>query len=293
MKTTLFAIAVALCLLGGSGCDLFDPVEPTPAFIVIPSFNFETDYPTEFTDSEKFTEVWVYANDQVIGAYDLPAEIPILETGETELEFIPGIKNNGIASTRRQYPFIENDRRWITLEPGKLDTIIPEFRYKDNVTIINADDFEVGTVFTVNEGSQGSINRVTNNDLVFEGDGSGFGFLSEGENTLKMITNEQQYDLPKNRLSWLEMNYKCNNSMAVGIQAVSQSTVESQYIIILNPTTNAANQAEWNKIYIELSPTVATYQNAAHFELVIDAVRDQDNTGEIEVFLDNLKLVHF
>lgn len=293
MKTTISASLFALLAVLFASCNLFDPTEPIPSYVYIPSFDFQTNYSTEFTASERFTEVWVFADDELMGVYDLPAEVPILKEGNAQIRIQPGIKNNGITSSRVIYPFIEEHVEWVDLQPNVNDTIIPVFRYRENVTIINVDDFENGTVFAVRSGSQGSITRITNDDKVFEGEGSGLGFLSSEEDILSVVSNEQQYDLPTIRQSWLEMNYKCDNSMSIGVTAVNQQTTEDQYIIILNPTTDDNGIAQWNKIYIELFPTLSTFTNAAHFEINMQSIRDDGNTDDIAVYLDNLKIVHF
>jgi len=78
--------AIYLFLLAtlGWGCNLINPTETLPSYIIIDEFSFTTNYSTEFSDSEKITEMWVFANDQVIGSFDLPAEVPILLEGMTE-----------------------------------------------------------------------------------------------------------------------------------------------------------------------------------------------------------------
>ncbi|MCH2200066.1 MAG: hypothetical protein MK081_14910 [Flavobacteriales bacterium] len=292
MKTTLGAICIACCLAAFVGCEIINPAEPLPAYLVIPSFDLVTDYSSEGSDAEKITEVWVFANDQLIGAYDLPAEVPILVDGVTDIEIYPGIKNNGVATDRIIYPFYSTYQLDLDMRPLEKDTIFPVFGYKESVSVINVDDFENNTVFTVDIGVEGEIVRTTDDAVVFEGDGSGLATLTADEALTRIVTNEQDFDLPGNRLSYLEMNFRSNNSMAVGLLAVSPASTEREYLVILNPTTNDAGEEEWNKVYVDLSTIAATYSTFSDFEVFIESVEDESGK-EVELYFDNIKIVHF
>jgi hypothetical protein len=196
MKTTVrLSISFLLASLGW-GCNLINPTETLPSYIIIDEFSFTTNYSTEFSDSEKITEMWVFANDQVIGSYDLPAEVPILLEGMTEIKIYAGIKRDGIASTRDIYPFYQVHIQDLNLQPASRDTIRPEYVYVENANIISVDDFENANAFIIDNSSEGSVIRTTDPAVVFEGDGSVHLKLTEEENLIRVTTNEQQFDLP-------------------------------------------------------------------------------------------------
>lgn len=291
MKTTkqlslLLAFAIMV------SCDIINPDEPVPAYLVIDSYTFETNYGTEGTNSEKFSEVWVYAGAEFLGAFEIPCVVPIIANGATELSLRPGIKNNGMSSTRRTYPFIEPFDINIDMYPLEFDTVRPEFRYRENLVINNLEDFEQGCIFTAESSSQSTMERITDPSIVFEGAGCGEGLLLEGENVLRVVSNEQQLNLPSNKLTWLEMNYKSNNSFAVGLYAVTSASIDKEYLVILNPTTDSAGFDQWNKIYIEMTSVTAAYANASHFEMFIECIRD-GSVDEVKLHVDNLKMIHF
>lgn len=274
-----------------AGCSLFDPDEPLPAYLVIPELEFTTDYITEGTDSHRITEVWVFANARMVGAYELPAVVPIIAEGPTDLQLFPGIKNNGKATFRQIYPLISDVAVTKVLEPLKKDTIIPQFSYRPNANIILIDDFETANVFRLDDNVQGTMEPTTDPAIVFEGNRCLSVRLSETEVITRIKTNEQQYQLPGSRLSWLEMNYRSDNTMAVGLESTGPSGTQREFTVVLGPTTGANGTPEWRKVYIELLPIVSIFPGST-FEVVVEAVKDQNNTSA-NLWFDNFKIVHF
>ncbi|MFM1931139.1 MAG: hypothetical protein RL226_442 [Bacteroidota bacterium] len=291
MKTTKQLSYIAACLFMVS-CDLINPEEPLPAYLVIDDYTFTTSYPSEGSASEKFSEIWVYAGAEFLGAFEVPCVVPIIADGEVEISLRAGIKNNGIASTRKVYPFIEPYNVTVDMRPLEKDTIRPSFAYRENLVIVNAEDFEQGCIFTAESSSQSTMNRITNQLHVFEGNGCGEGLLLDGTSVLRIVSNEQQFELPANKLSWLEMNYKSNNSFAVGLYAVTSASAEKEYLMVLNNTVDETGVAQWNKIYIETTAITSGYANANYFELFFEMIRDT-NVDESALYLDNIKLIHF
>lgn len=291
MKSIKRLLLSALPAILLTGCNLINPSEPLPAYIVIPDFEFETDLETEGSDSERITEVWVYINSQMIGAYELPAEVPVLAEGNVQVDLFAGIKNNGIAGSRMVYPFYAPYSTTATLGPLEKDTIIPSFIYKDNITVQSVDDFEEGNVFTI-DNSAGSVTRITDPELVFEGDACGYATIAEGEGILQFRTNEQQYPIPVNRLSWIEMDYRCNNSFAIGLMAYDNGQLIKEEIIIVLFPTDDNGSPEWNKIYIETSQLAASTLGADYFEIFFQSFVDSGNAAS-NIWLDNIKLVYF
>lgn len=293
MKTTVrLSISFLLASLGW-GCNLINPTETLPSYIIIDEFSFTTNYSTEFSDSEKITEMWVFANDQVIGSYDLPAEVPILLEGMTEIKIYAGIKRDGIASTRDIYPFYQVHIQDLNLQPASRDTIRPEYVYVENANIISVDDFENANAFIIDNSSEGSVIRTTDPAVVFEGDGSVHLKLTEEENLIRVTTNEQQFDLPSNRSAYLEMNYRCDNSMAMGLFSSDGFSEDKNYVIILTPTVDEDGEQYWNKIYVNLMDVISQTSSANSYEVFFEASRDIDNDSEINVYIDNIKIVYF
>ena len=64
-----------------------------------------TDEQGEMTHN--FSDVWVYVDNKVIGVFELPCKIPVLVSGAAKVQLYPTVRNNGIASTKKLYPFVE------------------------------------------------------------------------------------------------------------------------------------------------------------------------------------------
>lgn len=291
MRTTrtFFRLLTASLLL--SGCSLFDPEEPIPAYLVIPEFDMETNHPIEGTDSHRITEVWVYVDARMIGAFAPPVEVPILKEGITEIQLFAGVQNNNLPSARRIYPFIEDVQFSIDASPLKKDTIRPTFNYRSNANIVLVDDFEAANTFALDPSAQGSMERITDPELVFEGTRSLHVTLNESEVITRIITNEQQFELPSNRLIYLELNYRTDNTVAVGLVANGPFGTSREYVTILQPPRLAGEAPEWQKIYIDMQALTAMFAGST-FEVVFECRKDGNNTTA-NFWLDNIKIVHF
>lgn len=78
-----------------------------PYFVRIDSVNVaNTNYDNHGSVSEKITDIWVYSDNVFLGAYVLPANVPIINKASKNFEIRAGIKENGIDARRMEYPFI-------------------------------------------------------------------------------------------------------------------------------------------------------------------------------------------
>ena len=120
---------LSFIFLSLSSCEIYNPSEDEPSYIHIDSISLTTDYTAYGTASHKITDAWVYVDNELIGAFELPANVPVLKSGVHNINIRPGIKLNGIAATRSYYPFFnpcifnsfiqlfqsgKNDFRWIS-----------------------------------------------------------------------------------------------------------------------------------------------------------------------------------
>jgi hypothetical protein len=285
-----FKILYLFCLLIFASCNLINPDEPEPAFIYVDEFTFSTS-PGEGTSNQKFTEVWAYANDQVIGIFDIPAQIPVLDKGNTNLSFFPGIKNNGLSSTRISYPFAQGYRVTRNLQPLKTDTIRPEFKYFEGL-YINQKDWDINTPSLIPlSTNQGELLIEDNEANVFEGERCGYFHLPAGQSILT-FKDDENLDLESGVVSFLEINYSCNNKFAVGLISREGTVDRRNLAVVINPTTEGSTNPVWNKIYIDLGVIVKDNATAAHFEVYFEAIPDTPGS-EIDLYLDNIKLIHF
>lgn len=283
------ALAFILVLLTPS-CELFDKPEKIPSFIHIDQIELTTN-PNQGTASHKITDVWVIAGSEFIGTFELPATIPILIEGQTNLTLQAGIKVNGIASTRSIYPFYAKVNQLITLKPDSIIDITVSTTY-DLATqfpwsATGQEGFEDGGI-SFDNGFQSDTSMSKTNDptKVFEGNYSGVINLDTARNYYEGISS-QAFVLPKlNEPVLLELNYKSNNRFSVGIYANTSTQKIPNEILIVNPSST------WNKIYINLTTAVSRNYSAIDYNVFIEAIKEE-GVDNPEILLDNIKLVHF
>ncbi len=276
---------VACCLLLAS-CDIINPDEPTPSYLHINNIQLKTDYSIEGTASHNITDAWVYVDNDLIGMYELPATLPVLKKGVQNIKVRAGIKQNGISDTRVFYPFYDFYDTTRQLSPLKVDTLQPVVEYLDQnkITFAWIEDFESGNSIE-KVGSPATIERTPS--------GASPDFLKNwvGKITLNSSADEffgqslQQFPQPDNNKEvYLELNYKCSHEFSVGITGEINGKQRSQ----LKVTINEKNY--WNKIYIDFSKEIQQYTGDYK---IIFSTRKPDSISSAEIYLDNLKLIHF
>jgi hypothetical protein len=264
-----------------------DNLKPgVPTEVVIPEFDFSADFATEGSASQKIKDVWVFADGQTIGVFELPVSVRILKDGVGELRLEPGIELNGIATTRINNPFFEpyiiDD---FTFEPDSAILVIPQTTYRETIVFSWIEDFEDPSVSldTTNLGGNTGISRVSGS-FAFEGSFSGQIVLDSVHNTFEAATFNS-YQLPKNgQPVLLEMHYKNDYFFSIGIIEESLTQVIKSEIIVLYPSE------EWNKIYINFTDKVRASSATTFKVLVRTYLEDPEQTANI--YLDNMKLMY-
>ncbi|MBK7856941.1 MAG: hypothetical protein IPJ79_20445 [Bacteroidetes bacterium] len=276
------AINIGCLLVSSQSCNLINPDEDIPSYIKIDSISLATDFSTQGSNSHKIVDVWLYVDNNPVGVYQLPCVVPVLEKGSHNIVVAPGVLLNGISATHLNYPFYKSISRTVELKEGEitnLDTCVTKYYETDTFPI--KEDFEAGITYFTD-----TIIRSTNlSTEVFEGVYSGKIKLETGQTNFEI--KSIPVELPNaGALVYLEMNYKCDIAFNVGLQIEDffGNKIESS-IIKLNP------KSDWNKIYIELAPTIGSVANGYKYSLIFGTVRTE--TPEAFILFDNIKVVHF
>lgn len=257
---------------------------PVPAYLTINSYP-HTALSTEGSSSAKITDAWIYINSEFKGAFEIPFEVPILEEGAVTIEVKPGIKLNGIASTRVANPFYTDYEIQTTLDPNSTTELFPTSAYSPLSTFEWIEDFE-DAGFSVEKTTSSDTNFVLVSGAdAYEGNNS-IAFYLDDEHIFFEGVSTVSLDLPKTNghIIFLEMDYKCDNPFTVGLFANENQTVYQDQILRLNPSE------EWNKIYVNLTPNVLSRFQASEFKVFVGAIKEGE--GVKSVFLDNLKVIY-
>jgi len=277
----LYFVLFALCFLLFVSCHKEAPV---PAYISIDTFTLTTNYSTEGSNAHKIVDAWIDVDGQSLGAFEMPCTVPALFSGPHTITVWPGVKENGISTTRIHYPFYNTYAISTTLTQGNILKINPTTSYTSYSKFPYIQDFEGGTGMLDTTGTDTSMQIVHYpNPAVFEGNGSGMVVLTGNKSTYYGVTNSK-FALPNTPSIFLEMNYNCNTEFHVGVVAYDASSNYLGEMIALNlrPTTTG-----WNKVYVNLNDAVISF-SAVKYAIFFSMQKTSDPSY---FYLDNVKLI--
>lgn len=272
-----------------TGCELINPDESTPTYVKIDSFQVNINNPVkEGSAAHNITNAWIYYNNDLVGIYDLPCNIPVITEGDAaELAIIPGITLNGLVDLQPPYPFYRVDTTTLYSKPGSTVQLQPQTSYLSQTEFRYKEDFEVNSSFEpliTGAAGETAIRRTNDPQYVFEGGGSGLIQLSSSQPVSESICKEG-FDLPQGE-SYVEINYKCSVPFVLwAYTTLKDGTDVQDYIFGVKPTDT------WKKIYIELATFTGNYKGT-DYKLIIKASLLEGAT-EGYVALDNIKVVSF
>ena len=266
------------------GCD-FLKEEPIPSYIYIDTLFLSTEA-GQGTNSHGISDAWVSVGPDLVGAFPLPALIPVLESGEQEVTVFGGVLQNGIGATRDVYPFYSRYTVSKNLVPAQVDTIRPTIKYTDNLSFLVMENFEASNIISDEIDGNSNTQVKFSTTEVFEGSRSGHITLGGSDNLIEVGTN-LFYEFPTTpERVYLEVDYKNDVTFEVGIAGKSNNYFERFYKVGVLPS------AEWNKIYVDFSNDVTSMMtnSAEEFQVVFRALSAGDTTTNI--YLDNIKLIY-
>ncbi|MCD4682792.1 MAG: hypothetical protein K8R86_05885 [Bacteroidales bacterium] len=297
-KKNLYLFILTFLILFSIACERFEGDQTIPSYIQVDTIIL-VDNPLieEGALTHNFTDVWVYVDDQTIGAFELPTDqIPVLQEGEHKLTLIPGIKKNGISGTRTPYTFIEpfiiKDFQFVI---DSIIKVVPDVQYYDSVIWFEwQENFEhgAGNISLIpTSNSDTSLQLFPREELQYGN--AGAGYLNQDYKVLEVSapadpsTAAPGFDLPKVRHVFLEIEYNTNNQMIVGlfIRELGVSVI-THPIVVINSTDGV-----WKKMYVNLTPTVSDNYQADYFYVFIRSDKEASVESPI-LLIDNLKLIY-
>lgn len=279
----LFSILAVMSL---SSCSLLDNERPEVFFINLSDPKVKLPF-NNTNDTHKITEVWAFADGQILGIFPLPAKIPVNVTDmETEITILAGIRNNGMLDQPVFYPFYKSINKVIKGKPGESFTFPLEFSYVDNTKFSVNESFEGSHCFTADLDGKAKPELSITSENATIGTRSAMIRLTSSENYLEVACNQlvKKGDNARGK-SYLELDYKGEGEIAVGVLKINTTVPRTIYSLFIPAKDN------WNKIYVEFTDLVS--QNDYNEYSVILSVRKTSISAESKVYLDNIKHVHF
>lgn len=273
-----------------TSCKKFTQDEGVPSFIHIEKITLNSGV-GQGTDSAYITDAWIYIDGEFHGAYELPATFPILRTGITNLTIKPGVIINGISGTRSINPFFEPINITSNLVADSTVNYSFQTTYTSNAKFpwnsIGQEDFEQGGVSL--DSLSGSTSTIYKSKVdIYEGDYSGQVHLDTAHDYF-LIASVSDFTIPADK-SGLILELNCKNpasTVTVGIyfNLAGGTVVRSQYLFV-NPGDH------WKKLYVNFTSLLADYSTAESFKIFFESSLPS-SSNEADVFLDNVKLVHY
>jgi hypothetical protein len=277
-------IISALMATAMVSCELINPEETIPAFLKIDSVSISTSA-GEGHPVHNITDAWVYDNDQLVGIFELPAVVPVIRNGVSSIRIRAGIKLNGQVGTRIPLLFTNDYQADLELFPDSLLPVNPTLTFRNDVTFAWLEDFDdIGLSLSASPNSNAVVERISG-DEAYNG------------NSLKMALNASQnifecrtisgYELPNGGIPVImEFTYRCNHPFVVGLYSGYPGGSVQVPIVVLNATET------WNHIYVNLTDAVSANPNYIDHRPFFGFLRDEGFEGEIDVYIDDIRMLH-
>ncbi|NQV52973.1 MAG: hypothetical protein HQ500_07305 [Flavobacteriales bacterium] len=289
-------LVALLALIAVSSCDLVDRDEPSPAWITIDSMAM-VDNPNvdEGALSQDISDAWVFIDDELIGIFELPADIPVLDEGKHKLLVGPGIKVSTVSTLRDNYLFYNAHQQDVTLTPGEKVSITPTISYRDegnNFKYIVVEEFEDAFIeLNPNDNTDAEIKRTTDGEYVKYGFGAG---LIEITDTTKAawIRTSEDFVLPQlGKIVYLEVDYYTQYELVVGIH-INQNVLADQNVNYLVLKASQSEEVEWKKAYVALTSVLSEPADMESVYLYFLPDIQSSNRESGIVLLDNIKILY-
>ena len=245
------------------------------------------------TLTSKITDVWVYANEQLLGSWELPARIPVLHEGTTSIQVSPAIKRNGMFDDRDRYPFYSWWRGSVDLQLKETTVLRPNVDYVDELEVWTETFEEPGFQLVVSQESDSTLLRFTPTEhpevqqLPVSTAAGGF-VLDQSHPYLRAYSDEDF--APTGGPMYLEIDFSTTVQLTIGVLFVQAGTAVASPFVYLTPTADSnSSLPTWNKVYIDLSPVFNLGVSQRDFYIEASAPA----SGTARIYLDNLKLVRF
>jgi hypothetical protein len=237
------------------------------------------------TALHKMIDAHVFIDNENRGTYQLPAKIPMLNTGQHTITILPGIRNNGIKANPIPYAFAQRYEKILNLSAAKVDTIRPVTRYTNDTNIKMIENFEAGSHLFNSHRDQNVTLLITTEAGGLEGKAGKI--VLDQTNKVMIKSTSSRYTFPTDAQNiYIELNYKTDVPLSVGFTGFKQasgSAGEDNFPVVLYP------KKEWNKTYINITNEVKA-SKSIEFQVTMGALLpDTLTTGTI--WFDNIKLL--
>jgi hypothetical protein len=267
-------------------CDLIDPPEEIPAYIQIDTILVSVNDFDKGSASHQLDNIWISVGGENMGVFEMPFTIPTYSKGLQTLTIRGGVRLNGIAASRYEYPFFNPYIVDVELREGEIHLIEPATTYKDVCLFRWVEDFEdPGVSVTYSDYSDTTF--VNQKTWVKDGRNSGAIFLSE-EKQFFEATSNHRFALPENQVPVLfEFDLLSTNTLEVGMYITSDGAEVWNSVVVFYPSDN------WKRCYVDIGSYAYYSENMELIRVGFRADYDREDGEPSHIILDNIKLIHY
>ena len=248
----------------------------------------QTDLEGELTHN--ITDAYLLIDDKVIGYFELPIKIPLLQNGSKKITLYPAIHNNGISSTKKTYPFLEPYTIITSLSKNETVKINPSTKYLTN-TKFRIENFENDASIKLETSPNFPPILKTASDPSILKYGQYYGWIHLTKSDSIWMGTTTKMSLPQYGSEvYLEIDYMNTNRLLTGVNAYGALAFRANPNIQLNAQKNS--EKKWKKIYIDLKEIISYSTNYNLFEQYLEAELDSGQVST-DIYIDNIKLVYF
>lgn len=302
MRKSITVFSVLLIIILFSSCKKTDL---TASYIYIDASSFSIDM-TGFNDefstgydqgeleciaSQNFPDAWVMVNGKDLGTWELPCKIPVLAKENATVQIFPGVKLNGVSTSRPRYPFTDANKQTINLKPSEITKIssIP-VKYYPTTAFKVVENFErdYNGYFTAEDSNGVNFEHIY--DMENPTNRIGMISLEDSVMDFNVLTSALRFNSDVQYV-FLEMDYRCdveNAQIYAGVLITKPTTVVAtdEPLVVVNASP------KWKKIYINLTQAVLRnhISEAVSYRVYLSGGRS-DSTP-IHYYFDNIKVVY-
>jgi hypothetical protein len=240
--------------------------------------------------------VQVFANDELLGNFEIPCKIPITKLGNVKIQILPLVYINGSKNNLGIYTPLAAYLDTFLLQAGKRVQIQPVFTFRTNAFVRWNEDFEDNNSTLIPiapspfPGDSISIAN-TNFDLngKFKSTTKAYRILFENIDSSKYIdigSFEEFKDLPLDGSSvFFEFDVKSDLPIQLAMRRQNSTSNELVPYLLINKT-----EGQWKRFYVNLVFELANQPAGTSIRLFFDINKPEVCTVSREIFIDNLRL---
>lgn len=272
-----------------------DKSTSTPSRISIDSVSFNLDIAAG-NSIHQIRGIQVFANQELLGNFELPCQIPVDKLGEVQLDIFPLVFINGSSNNLALYTPIIGFRDTVKLEAEKTLSVLPKFKHRPSTVVRWVEDFEDNnsTLVPISPSpflgdTAGIVTRNFDLDGKFKANSKVYRFCFEDIDTAKFFdagSFVEFNDLPTDGSAvFFEFDIKTDLPVQLAMRRRNSAVNELVPYMLINPTGG-----KWKRFYVNLVYELTNQPAATSIRLFFDVNKPANSAANREILFDNLRL---